>query len=131
MPEEVMKDSPAERTSGLSPRRERIWGIVGGVAGTAFGVGSALIAVYLQGASWTEAGPYPGFFRTAGLAPYDLFLALGGAVGLGFLAAALWFSRAGRYPRTDSFGAGLIGAILLALVSSMLFLRLFAIGSGG
>jgi hypothetical protein len=131
MSEGVTQDSPAERTSGLSPRRERIWGIVGGAVGTAFGVGSALTAVYLQGASWTEAGPYPGFFRTAGLAPYDLFLAGGAVAGLGFLAAALWFSRAGRYPRTDAFGAGLIGAILLALVSSLFFLRLFAMGSGG
>jgi uncharacterized membrane protein YfcA len=122
-------DQPISTTAGRSASRERRWGIVGGILGSLFGVGSALIAVYVQGARWTET-PYPVFFAQRHVLAYDMFLLAGFAVGTGFLVAALLLCRFGRYPRTDAFGALLIGMILSALSTTILLTRLLAIVRG-
>jgi hypothetical protein len=119
-------DQPISTTAGRSARRERRWGVAGGVLGSLFGLGSALIAVYVEGARWTEA-PYPAFFSQRHVLTYDVFLMAGLTVGAGFLVAALMLCRLGRYPRTDAFGALLIGTILVVLGAAILLTRLFAI----
>jgi hypothetical protein len=103
--------------------------VVGGALGALFGIGSALIAVYVQGARWIET-PYPAFFSQRHVLAYDVFLLAGLAVGAGFLVAALLLCRFGRYPRTDAFGALLIGTILVALSTAILLTRLVAIIRG-
>ena len=55
-------------------RRERRWGLLGGLIGAMFGIGSALIAVYVEGASWSSSTPYPHFFANQRLLTYDYFL---------------------------------------------------------
>src|SRR5512143_2827919 len=119
-------DRPITGTAGRSLLRERRWGIIGGLVGTFFGVGSALIAVYVEGASWAES-PYPAFFSRRQLLPYDGFLLCGLAVGFGFLVTALLLCRWGRYPRSDATGALLIGLILSALGATLMLTRLLAI----
>lgn len=97
-----------------------MWGLIGGILGAAFGAGSALIAVYIEGASWTET-PYPAFFAKRKLL----------TVGMGFLVAALLLCRRSRYPCTDGFGALLLGTILSALASASAFIRLIVVLRGG
>jgi hypothetical protein len=58
---DAQPDHPVGIAPGCSASRERRWGGMGGVLGSFFGLGSALIAVYIQGARWTET-PYPAFF---------------------------------------------------------------------
>jgi hypothetical protein len=122
-------DQPIGTAAGRSARRERRWGVVGGVLGSLFGVGSALLAVYVQGARWSET-PYPAFFAQRHVLAYDVFLLAGLAIGAGFLVGALWLCRLGRYPRTDAFAALLIGMILAALSTVILLTRLVAIVRG-
>ncbi len=126
----VMEDRPAEPGIGLHPRRERVWGVVGGVVGAAFGVGSALIAVYVEGAPWSSSSPYPAFFSARRLLAFDVYLLFGLLVGLAFSTAGFLFTRFGRYPRTDGYGATLLGAILSALGGTILFARLVAVVRG-
>jgi hypothetical protein len=45
------------REAGTSPARERRWGVIGGILGGLYGLGSALIAVFVEGASWWSSGP--------------------------------------------------------------------------
>ncbi len=123
-------DEPIPPEAGRNASRERIWGVVGGILGSLLGGGSALIAVYIEGASWAET-PYPAFFARRRLLTYDLYLLTWLALGLGLLVAALAFSRRGRYPRTDAFGAGLIGLIVFALSTAILFTRLVIMVRGG
>jgi hypothetical protein len=121
-------DRPVERDAGVSIRRERLWGLSGGLAGAVFGLGSALIAVYIEGASWwSSSTPYPQFFAHHRLLTYDYFLVSALLVGALFQVGALWTARAGRYPRTDSFGGTLVGMILMLLAGVLLFARLVAI----
>lgn len=119
---------PAERGAGVSGRRERHWGLFGGLVGAVFGLGSALIAVYVEGASWgSSSTPYPQFFARQRLLVYDYFLASALIVGALFQIGALWTARTGRYPRTDTFGGALVGTILMLLAGVLLFTRLVAI----
>jgi hypothetical protein len=125
-------DRPVERGAGVSMRRERHWGLFGGLVGAAFGPGSALIAVYVEGASWwSSSTPYPQFFARHRLLTYDYFLALALLVGAVFQIGALWTARTGRYPRTDAFGGTLVGTILMLLAGVLLFMRLVAIAHAG
>jgi hypothetical protein len=123
-------DRPAESTIGLAARRERIWGLAGGAIGASFGIGSALIAMLVEGAPALSSGPYPQFFSNPRLMIYDAFLLLALVVGLAFMGLALVFARVGRYPRTDCFGAGLLGTILSALGGLLIFIRLLAVIRG-
>jgi hypothetical protein len=97
-------DQAISTAAGRSARRARRWGVVGGVLGSLFGIGSALIAVYVHGAQWAEA-PYPAFFSQRHVLAYDVFLLFGLAVGAGFLVAALLLCRFGRYPRGATVSA--------------------------
>jgi hypothetical protein len=124
-------DRPAESIVGLAARRERLWGLIGGAVGASFGVGAALIAMLIEGAPAYSSGLYPEFFSRMRLLAFDAFLLLGLIVGLAFMGAALVFARVGRYPRTDCFGAGLLGTILSALGGLLIFLRLVAVIRGG
>lgn len=123
-------DRPAESMVGLAARRERIWGLTGGAIGVSFGVGSALIAMLVEQAPAFSSGLYPQFFSSPRLVAYDAFLLLTLMVGLAFMGLALVFARVGRYPRTDGFGAGLLGTILSALGGLLIFLRLVAVIRG-
>ena len=122
-------DRPAGPEAGLSARRERMWGVLGGAVGAAFGVGAALIAVYVEGAPWTSSSPYPAFFSVRRLLAFDIFLLCGVLAGLIFSITALLLARFGPYPRTDGFGA-LLGAILSTLGGTILFVRLVALIHG-
>jgi hypothetical protein len=124
-------DRACDPLGGLSARRERRWGALGGTLGAAFGVGAALIAVLVEGSPLVPSGAYPEFFAERRLLAFDLYLLASLVAGLGFLVAALVQVRVGRYPRTDGFGAGLTGAILTVACGSLLFLRLYAVARGG
>ena len=124
-------DRPVESKVGLSVRRERFWGLTGGAIGASFGIGSASIAMLVEGAPAYSSGLYPAFFSSPRLLAYDALLLLALIVGLAFMGLALVFARVGRYPRTDCFGAGLLGTILSALGGLLIFLRLVAVIRGG
>ena len=40
-----LEDNPIDKKAGLSPVRERRWGLIGGTVGPLVGVGAALVAV--------------------------------------------------------------------------------------
>jgi hypothetical protein len=123
-------DRPAESMVGLAARRERIWGMVGGAVGASFGIGSAVIAIWAEGAPAFSSGLYPQFFSRPRFLTYDAFLLLTLVMGLAFMGLAVVLARVGRYPRTDCFGAGLLGTILSALGALLIFLRLVAVIRG-
>jgi hypothetical protein len=125
-------DRPVERGAGVSGRHERHWGLFGGLVGALFGLGSALIAVYVEGASWwSSSSPYPRFFANNRLLAFDYFLAGALLVGASFQIGVLWTARTGRYPRTDTFGGSLVGTILMLLAGVLFFTRLVAIAQAG
>jgi hypothetical protein len=122
-------DSPMERSAGISWRRERLWGGIGGFLVSAVGVGSFMIALLIQGEPLSDlvGSPYPRVFTRRTVMPLDYFFLAVLAVGFCFLAAATYIARRGRYPRSDGFGAALTGAILSAVAGGALFLRLWAV----
>jgi hypothetical protein len=126
-----MTEVPVPANAGISPRRERMWGLVGGLMGVAVGGGSAAIAVFVEGADlWSSSAPYPAFFTKRELLVYDVFLALVISVGAAFAVAGIMLIRRGKYPRTDGFGTLLASAILTVLGGALLFTRLIAIIRG-
>jgi hypothetical protein len=94
-------------------------------------VGSALIAVYVEGAPWWSAGPYPAFFATPRLLVFDVYLCSALVAGVGFLIAALVLARLSRYPRTDASGALVVGLVLALTSGAILFARLVTVVRGG
>jgi hypothetical protein len=124
-------DQPVERLAGIHAARERRWGWIGGTAGALAGVGSAFAAVLLDGASWFEAGPYPSVFRQPRLLALDVYLASMLAAGLAFSLIGLFHVRRSPYPRSDAYGAGLVGTILGVLAGAILLLRVVALTRGG
>ena len=116
-----------DRKTGLSPTRERMWGLIGGTVGSLFGIGAALVAIGLDGVPWYSSGPYPLVFTEQRLLAIDIYFLLALFVGLGFSTAAAFFSRRSPYPRSDAFGAGLLGAILTGVSGLVLFTRLVAL----
>jgi hypothetical protein len=119
------------REAGTSPARERRWGVIGGTLGALYGLGSALIAVFVEGAPWWSSGLYPAFFATRRLLTFDLYLGSALATGVGFLVAALALARVSRYPRTDASGALVVGLVLSLTSGAILFTRLLAVVRGG
>ena len=119
------------REAGTSPARERRWGVIGGILGALYGLGSALIAVFVDGASWWSSGPYPAFFATRRLLTFDLYLGSALATGVGFLVAALALARLSRYPRTDASGALVVGLVLSLTSGAILLTRLLAVARDG
>ena len=125
-----MNETPVTTTDGLSGRRDRMWGLIGGALGVAVGLGSAAIAIFVEGANAYQSSPYPPFFTKRQLLAYDVFLVLVVAVGALFGVAALGLARRSRFPRSDALGAGLLGTILMLLGSALVFTRLIAVIRG-
>ena len=119
------------REAGTSPARERRWGMIGGTVGSLYGVGAALIALFVEGAPWWPTGAYPPFFATPRVLVFDVYLALSLITGVGFLVAALVFARRSRYPRTDVSGALVLGLVLGLTSGAILLTRLMAVVRGG
>lgn len=116
------------RQSGLSPRRERFWGLVGGFVGSLAGVGAALVAVFLDGSAWTEAGRlYPTIFERHEFLVLDFYLLGMLCVGAALSGFGLFYARTSPFPRTDAYGGGLIGELLMVLGGLVLFVRLVAL----
>jgi hypothetical protein len=120
-------DSPIVREAGVSSSRERKWGLIGGLAGTVVGVGSAAVAVGIDGASFYETSLYLRIFHSKEILAVDLYVLAVLLAGAGFSTAALVFARRSPYPRTESYGAGLMGLILSSLAGILLFIRLMAL----
>jgi hypothetical protein len=122
-------EHPIPKMAGTSLSRERHWGIIGGILGSIAGVGAFLVAWLIQGERWQEMSraPYPLFFNRHELMPLDLYFVILLLIGTLFLALALFLVRVGRYPRTDGYGAVLVGLVLSSLAGMVLFLRLFAV----
>ena len=123
-------ETPIAATEGVSRRRDRIWGWTAGIAAAIVGVGSAAVAIFVEGANAYQSSPYPPFFTKRQLLAYDVFLVLVVAVGAMFGVAALGLARHSRFPRTDALGAGLLGTILMLLGSALLVTRLIAVIRG-
>ena len=122
-------DVPVGQAAGLSGRRERLWGVLGGLIGGVVGVVSVLVPWHLEGTPLRElwGTPYPPIFARRSIMALDYyFLGLVG-VGLVFLEAAVVALRRSRFPRTDGAGAALLGAVLCALGGVVLFVRLWVI----
>jgi len=126
-----MRETPITTSDGVSSRHDRTWGLIGGLLGVAVGVGSAAVAIFVEGANAFESTvPYPRFFTKRELLTYDIFLLLVIAAGAVFAIGAVVFARRSRFPRTDAMGGALCGAVLLVLGSALLFTRLIAIIRG-
>lgn len=125
-------DVPVGEMAGVSGRRERLWGWVGGVIGSLVGVGGLLIAVLVQDAPLRElwGTPYPRVFRRHSMIALDYYFVGLVALGLVFLETGIVAIRKSRYPRTDGSGAALLGAVLCALGGVVLFARLWAVVHG-
>ena len=123
-------NQPVERSQGVSSERERRWGVIGGISGSLVGGGAALIGVFIDGMPWYTSGPYPRAFAEARFLGIDVYLMVVLAVGAAFSTAGIVFSRRSPYPRTDAFGAGLMGTILMAMSGVILFIRLVALIRG-
>ena len=122
-----LEDNPIDKKAGLSPVRERRWGLIGGTVGPLVGVGAALVAIGIDGVPWNSSGPYPLVFTEPRLLALDIYLFVVFLTGLGFSTAAAVFSKRSSYPRTDAFGAGLLGTILMGVSGLVLFTRLAAL----
>ena len=113
---------------GRNRLHEKYWGWIGGIVGALAGISSAIIAVCFDGASWIEkTSPYPQVFTQHNIINYDLFLIILLIVGVGFSVVGLYCAKRSYFPRTNAFGANLIGLILMSLAGSMLFLRVIAL----
>ena len=125
-----MTETPIAMTEGLSGQRDRRWGWIGAALGTAVGLGSAAIGVFVEGANAYQSSAYPPFFTKQQLLGYDVFLGSVVVVGGAFGIAAMVLARRSRVPRTDALGAALAGTILMLLGSALLFTRLIAVVRG-
>ena len=115
------------REEGSSATRERRWGWIGGVVGSLVGVGSAAVAILVDGAPLYESGPWPAIFRETRLLAMDVYLLSMLVVGASFSITALLQARRSAFPRTDGFGAGLVGTLLMILAGLILFTRVLAL----
>ena len=125
-----MSETPVPRSAGLSPKRDRMWGFIGGVLGVTVGVGSAVIAVLVEGADLWSSGPYPAFFAKRQVLAYDIFLLLVIVVGAAFAVTGIVLTKRGPFPRTDALGTLLASAVLTVLGGAILFTRLIAVIRG-
>jgi hypothetical protein len=123
-------DRALSHDEGLSAVRERRWGWIGGVVGSLAGVGSALVAILYDGAAPYESGPWPSIFREPHLLGMDVYLVSMLALGAGFSLVGLALARRSGFPRTDAYGAGLVGTLLMILAGVILFTRVLALVSG-
>src|SRR5437867_10163605 len=111
-----MSETPVPVGAGVSRDRDRMWGLIGGLLGVAVGLGSAAIAVFVEGADpLSSTSPYPAFFAKRQLLVYDVFLGAVIIVGVAFAIGGIVLTRRGIYPRTDALGTLLVSAVLTAL----------------
>ena len=122
-----IEDSPVDRKAGMSPSRERLWGLVGGIVGPVVGVGAGVIAIAVDGIPWYTSGLYPLIFTEQRLLALDAYMILVFLVGVGFATAGAVYSRKSLYPRSDGFGAALLGTILMGVSGLVFFVRLLAL----
>jgi hypothetical protein len=123
-------ERPLPREEGLSAAHERCWGWIGGTVGALVGMGAAAVAILVDGAAPYEPGPWPSVFAEPRLLGMDVYLLSMLAVGTGFAITALVQARRSGFPRSDSYGAGLVGTMLLLLAGLILFTRVLALVSG-
>jgi hypothetical protein len=125
-------DVPIGHQVGVSGRRERIWGWVGGVIGSLVGAGGLLVVFLVQDVPLRELwdAPYPPVFARRSMIALDYYFVGLVALGLVFLEAGVLALRKSRYPRTDGAGAALLGTVLCALGGVVLFVRLWAVVHG-
>jgi hypothetical protein len=123
---------PVEPSAGTSWQRERHWGLIGGLVGAVVGTSGLVVAWLIQGEAWHDltGSPYPPVLEKQELQLIDFYFLGVLVVGAGFLVRALIVLRVGRYPRSDGFGATLIGLILCAVGGTILFVRLIAVLAG-
>jgi hypothetical protein len=119
--------NPVDAKAGLSPSRERRWGLIGGTVGPIVGIGAAVTAIAIDGVPWYTSGPYPLVFTEHRLLALDVYIMIVFLAGLGFSTKGLIDARQSPYPRTDAFGAGLMGAILMGVSGFVAFIRLIAL----
>jgi hypothetical protein len=98
-------ERPLAREEGLSAVRERRWGWIGGGVGSVVGIGSAAVAMLVDGAPLYEAGPWPAIFREPHVLGMDVYLGSMLVVGAGFSIAGLVYARRGRLRGGDAYGA--------------------------
>jgi len=120
--------SPEDGRSGAHERR---WGLIGGLVGSLTGVGAAAVAILIDGVPPFEGGPWPSVFREPRLLAIDVYLLGALLVGAGFSVAGMVSARRGAFPRTDAYGAALVGTLLLTLAGLILFVRILALTSAG
>jgi hypothetical protein len=125
-------DVPVGQMAGVSGRRERIWGVVGGLIGSLVGVGGLLVTLLVQETPFRElwGAPYPPLFTRRSMIPLDYYFVGLVALGLVFLEGGVLALRKSKYPRTDGAGAALVGTVLCALGGVVLFVRLWAVVHG-
>jgi heme/copper-type cytochrome/quinol oxidase subunit 1 len=124
-------DVPVGQLVGLSGRRQRLWGLVGGLIVSLVVAGTVLVPWFVQGTPLRELwGAYPPLFKKRAMIALDYYCI--GLVGLGlvFLEGAIVALRASRFPRTDGAGAALLGTVLCAVGALVLFARLWAVVHG-
>ena len=120
-------ERPISPEDGLSGARERRWGLMGGLVGSLVGLGAAAVAVLIDGVSPREGGPWPSVFEEPRLLAIDVYLPAALVVGMGFSVSALLSARRGPFPRTDAYGAGLVGEMLTTLAGLIFFVRILAL----
>src|SRR5512145_140264 len=105
------------QAAGVSGRRQRLWGFMGGVIVSLVGVGALLVLWLVQGTPLRQLWglPYPPLFTRQAMIALDYYFL--GLVGLGlvFLEGAVVAVRLSRFPRTDGAGAALVGTALCAV----------------
>jgi hypothetical protein len=99
-----MAGREVDRDGGVSPAGERRWGQIGGLVGAVYGVGAAVIAVFVEGRRGGRPAGIRRSFATPRLLVFDAYQITALVVGVGFLVAALALARLSRYPRTDAGG---------------------------
>jgi len=122
-------DVPVGQYAGVSPGRERVWGVVGGLIGSLVGIGALVVAFFVQDVPLRElwGAPYPPLFARRSIMPLDYYFLGLVALGLVFLESGVIALRVSRFPRTDAAGAALLGTVLCALGGVVLFVRLWAV----
>ena len=125
-------DVPVGQAAGVSGRRERFWGVTGGLVGGLVGVGALVVPWLVDGTPLRElvGAPWPPVFTRRAITALDYYFLGLVAVGLVFLEAAIVALRRSRYPRTDGSGAALLGTVLCALGGTVLFVRLWVLVRG-
>jgi hypothetical protein len=125
-------DVPVGQLAGVSGRRERFWGWVGGVIGSLVGVGGVLVVFLVQETPLRElwGAPYPPVFTRRTMIALDYYFVGLVALGLVFLEGGILALRKSKFPRTDGAGAALLGTVLCALGGIVLFVRLWAVVHG-